>query len=291
MRQRETAMGRIRKAEKTSLILAVSFLALAPIAGAQRAGMSGMMAARVQPTAAFRAPAGTVMVRASGVRAATSTSRARGAASPRSASTGDFLLNGPLDPYLSSGGAPFYINGVLNAGPGSAYYGTNSLLGVKAFIDPATQMELATYERLQRDLGSSGIYIPLLPMYAAIPTGDDQGPDANAPPDQGQAGEQQQQQPQVIIVQEAPQPGAENSEAQQNSPAEEQAPLPDEGEFVLIFRDGRSDQAAAFTKSGDQVVYITPDGTRHAVALSEIDIEETQRVNQERGTPLQLSAE
>lgn len=180
-----------------------------------------------------------------------------------------------------------YINGILNAGPGSTFIGNNNLLGVKAFIDPVTELQLATYERLARDFQSAGIFVPLLPGYAVVPTDNDQGAEAY-PPDQGQPDQQQQQQ--VIIIREEPQGGNESAAEQPSAPAEEQAPLRDEGEFLLIFRDGHSERAAAFTRSGDQVVYITPDGLRQSTAISEIDMDATQRVNQERGTPLQLSS-
>lgn len=235
----------------------------------------------------FRAPAGPVRVRTNSLRP-TGAGRAPAAGSAGSAASNLYLPNGTLDPYLNSGGVPLYIDGILNAGPGSTYYGNNNLLGVKAFIDPATQMELATYERLQRNLQTSGIYLPLLPMYAAVPDDENEAAADNGP-DQGQLPPAPPQQPQVIIVQEQPQPADENSAPPENSPAEEQAPLPDEGEFLLIFRDGSSEEAAAFTKSGNQVVYITPEGNRESAPLSDLDVQETQKVNQERGTPLQLS--
>ncbi|HTV57631.1 MAG TPA: hypothetical protein VMJ93_02045 [Verrucomicrobiae bacterium] len=282
-----------RRVEWAGLFFAAGVFAIAPVACAQHARMGSFNAGAsfrgAGSMTAFRAPAGSVRVRTNSLRA-TGAGRAPAAGSPQTPTADDFILNGTLDPYLNSGGVPLYISGILNAGPGSAYYGNNNLLGVKAFIDPATQMELATYERLQRNLQSTGIYLPLLPMYAAVP--DDEGEAAaDNGQDQGQIPPAPPQQPQVIIVQEQPQPAAENAEPPENSSAEPQAPLPDEGEFLLIFRDGSSETAAAFTKSGDQVVYITPEGNRESVPLSELDVQETQKVNQERGTPLQLSSD
>lgn len=280
-------MERIRKIEQVGLALAAAALLLAPIASAQRAGMGGMMGGRyvrtMSPAIAFRAPTGFAVNRPGSLRTTASGTRP-GVAAPHKAATGAYLLNGPSDPYLNSGGVPFYIDGVLNAGPGSAFFGDNSELGVKAFIDPATQLELATYERLQRNLRFSGIYLPLLPMYTAVPEDEDQSDEAYAQ-DQGQP---EGAQPQVIIVQEEPPAADGNAKEQPSSPKEEQAPLPDEGEFLLIFRDGHSENAAAFTRSGNQVVYVTPDGMRQTVPLSEIDLEATQRTNQQRGTPLQI---
>jgi hypothetical protein len=291
----EAAMNTNPAFGKAGVALAAAIFLVAPIAGAQHATAGGMMgSAPVRMVApALRAPAGSVIVRSNGTRSYTSAPHRRGTTAPRAATASDFLFNSPPDPYLNSGTVPMYINGVLNAGPGSTFIGNNNLLGVKAFIDPVTELQLATYERLARDFQSAGIFVPLLPGYAAVPTDEDQDAEAY-PPDQGQPDQQQpqQQQPQVIVIREEPQGGNESAAEQEqpNAPAEEQAPLRDEGEFLLIFRDGHSERAAAFTRSGDQVVYITPDGLRQSTAISEIDMDATQRVNQERGTPLQLSS-
>lgn len=74
-------------------------------------------------------------------------------------------------------------------------------------------------------------------------------------------------------------------------PAPEQqqtAPLPDVGSFTLVMRDGTQVDALAFTHAQDKIIYITPDGGRRTVAASDIDSDSTARVNEERGTPLQL---
>ena len=69
---------------------------------------------------------------------------------------------------------------------------------------------------------------------------------------------------------------------------QEAAPLPDVGSFTLVMRDGRQVDALAFTRSQDKIIYITPDGGRRTVALGDIDSDSTERVNQDRGTPLQF---
>jgi len=299
-------MARTASLGTGSVILAAAALFMAPIAGAQRA-ISGVPAGTASPRAAApvmtaaaapRAASRPIMVRPSNPRATPTATRGRSSSMPKAATAANFLNSGTLlDPYLNSGTSPLYIDGVLNAGPGSAFYGSNSILGVKAFIDPVTQLQLATFARLRRAFGSAGIYVPLLPGYAAVPEDDQTGEEYAS--DQGQApvqpGEGQPQQPpaQIYILREGPDNASANGNANesQNAAEAEQPPLRDEGEFLLIFRDGRSDNAAAFTKSGDQVIYITPEGTRQTVALNQIDLEATQRVNQERGTPLQLSTD
>jgi hypothetical protein len=77
----------------------------------------------------------------------------------------------------------------------------------------------------------------------------------------------------------APMPGPERQEA---------APLPDVGAFTLVMRDGTQVDALAFTRAQDKIIYITPDGGRRTVSASDIDSDSTARVNEERGTPLQM---
>lgn len=66
------------------------------------------------------------------------------------------------------------------------------------------------------------------------------------------------------------------------------APVQDDGEFTLILRDGSRISALAFTHSSDKIIYISPDGGRRTFANADLDADATVRVNQERGTPLQL---
>jgi hypothetical protein len=70
--------------------------------------------------------------------------------------------------------------------------------------------------------------------------------------------------------------------------AEEQEPLPDVGTLTLVLRDGSRLDVVAFTMTQGQVIYITPEGRRLAIAAEILDADATQRVNQERGTPMQL---
>lgn len=77
----------------------------------------------------------------------------------------------------------------------------------------------------------------------------------------------------------APLPAPERQEA---------APLADVGSFTLVMRDGTQVDALAFTRAQDKIIYITPDGGRRTVSASDIDSDSTARVNEERGTPLQM---
>jgi hypothetical protein len=81
-------------------------------------------------------------------------------------------------------------------------------------------------------------------------------------------------------------PAPEQLEA--DAEAEQQEPLPDVGTLTLVLRDGSHLDVVAFTMTQGQVVYITPEGRRLAIAAEIFDADATQRVNQERGTPMQL---
>jgi hypothetical protein len=77
-------------------------------------------------------------------------------------------------------------------------------------------------------------------------------------------------------------PAGEQQEAKQ------QEPLPDVGTLTLVLRDGSRLDVVAFTMTQGQVIYITPEGRRLAISAEIFDADATQRVNQERGTPMQL---
>jgi hypothetical protein len=70
--------------------------------------------------------------------------------------------------------------------------------------------------------------------------------------------------------------------------AEQQEPLPDVGTLTLVLRDGSRLDVIAFTMTQGQVIYITPEGRRLSISAEIFDADATQRVNQERGTPMQL---
>ena len=101
-----------------------------------------------------------------------------------------------------------------------------------------------------------------------------------------------QEQPQVIVIQ---QPGpvtqqAADSGTESPAPAAPRAaePVHDVGEFVLVQRDGRILFASAFSIAGAQLTYITPEGFRHTLAMTQLDTDATQQMNEARGTTVQI---
>jgi len=91
-----------------------------------------------------------------------------------------------------------------------------------------------------------------------------------------------------VIVQ-APQNGQPTVASASPDAQEASTPPPEDvGQFVLVLRNGMQIQAVAFTRKGDRIVYITADGFRRTLALADVDTQSTVRINEERGTPLQL---
>jgi hypothetical protein len=184
------------------------------------------------------------------------------------------------DDSFGFGGDPLSLQDLLNPFPEFGFNFEhlavlNQDLGIKALIDPATQARLAVAQRLLRaNRFSPGFFLLDGGGSYVVPVGSDQQPQA--------------QQPIIIVQQPAPQQMTAQSPVEAY-PAEAEAPLRDEGEFTLVLRNGKQLQAAAFTRMSDKIIYITPDGGRRTVAVRDLDSNATQRINQERGVPLQLS--
>jgi hypothetical protein len=204
-------------------------------------------------------------------RAIASTSRGANYAAPFSA--GSYAGSGAtlqqlLDPVPPPGFDYQYLSAI------------DSDLAVKAFIDPVTQLRLAAARRFLRGRGFGGGGYYLL---------DGGGYYYSDDSDQAQEPAQQpvpQQQPQVIVLEQGPVGTQPAAEAAPQTPA---PPLPDVGQFVLVLRNGTRIEAVAFTQSNGNIVYITADGNRRTIAMADLDSGTTVRVNEERGTPLQLS--
>lgn len=152
----------------------------------------------------------------------------------------------------------------------------NSGAGVRALIDPVTQHELALALAIRRQTPVVfGVFPGFFPGF--IP-----------------AVEPAVAQPTVVVVQ---QPVAPEAQAADRSHAPEPEarsaqtlvePAHEAGDFVLVRRDGGLLFAVAFAQGTDRITYVTKEGVRRSVMLSDLDIDATVRINEERGTPLQF---
>ena len=185
-----------------------------------------------------------------------------------------------------------------NAPLGSNFVGPVSPGG---FVNPlaATNQGINQQKRLR----SSGAIILFGGGYGYDYSGQDQNSDqsqdaSSANYEDAQSGGQQsgaQQQPQYIFVQQVPDPrlqgkqsAADQAEPSAAAERESAVPIPDVGSFTLVTRNGNLLDAVAFTRSSDRLVYITPDGGRRTLAFRDLDVDETQRLNTERGTPITI---
>src|SRR6267378_2309594 len=107
--------------------------------------------------------------------------------------------------------------------------------------------------------------------------------------------QQEQQPPQIIVIQQPAPAVTAQQEAPPTqgaydalTPAPAPAPVPEVGELILVRRDGRVLFASVFSVTGNQVQYVTPEGIRHALPLTELDTVATQDMNEARGTTLQF---
>jgi hypothetical protein len=185
--------------------------------------------------------------------------------------------------FEANDGSPVSLQELLNPFPDPGFSfqhlsAVNQDLGIKAVIDPVTEWKLAIAERVLRDrsrFGGAGFYLLDGGGAYAVP--------AESAPDDSAAADQPAQQPQVIVVQAPP----SQQSADQPGP-EDSAPLPDVGQFTLVLQNGTQLQAVAFTRMNGQIVYITADGSRRTIAITDLNSDATVRVNEERGTPLQF---
>jgi len=252
----------------SAAVVLSAFLAVPAANAQQHAGLASR--AGGGPVHARPAAAHVVAARASGARHATPASR-----------TG-VHFNRATNSFQSADGSFVSLQDLLNQAPGEGFdfrhvAALNQDFLIKAAIDPVTQWKIAEARRLLRGSGFGGPGFFLWDGGAYYPITDE-----SAAPEPA-AGQQTAQEPQMVVVQ-AP---AEQSLG--SSSAEEAAPLPDAGQFVLVLQNGTQLQAVAFTRMNDRIVYITTDGNRRTIAAADLNSDATMRINEERGTPLQLS--
>jgi hypothetical protein len=273
------------KSKHRRLAVAIVFASAAllgpSVAHAQKGSVLSMRAAPASaPAPVRRAPS-------SGVRMNVNRSESRTTRTSASTTRNSADLFGAGDGL--GAGFSLSLQDLLNITPNSGFNwefvnAINQDLPIKAFIDPVTQIEVAEAERLLRGTSGafSGAYILGGGGYYAAPESEEG--EQVAQPQESQPA--QGPQPPVIIIQQPPtqQPGPQGG-VEEETPQEQ---IPDQGQFTLVLRSGKEIQALAFTRAQDKIVYITPEGGRATIAAADLDADATVRVNQERGTPLQL---
>jgi len=181
------------------------------------------------------------------------------------------------------------LQNLLNLTPNSGFdyqflNAVNGDLGMKALIDPVTQLEIAQASRFAaRFHGFPGAYILGGGGYYFEAPAEADGQASTT--ENGDSSWDVQQQNEQQSVEQQPGDGHAQSPAATEDPASQ---IPDEGQFTLVLNDGRQIPTSAFSHNKDRIIYITANGGRASIAFSDLDAEATVRINQEHGTPLQL---
>ena len=71
------------------------------------------------------------------------------------------------------------------------------------------------------------------------------------------------------------------------------APSPSEinkalAEFVFVNRDGTKFNAVAYSFVNDKLQYVTKEGVRHSESIDSLDIDATQKINEQLGNTINL---
>jgi hypothetical protein len=159
---------------------------------------------------------------------------------------------------------------------------TSGNLAVEALINPVTQAELALAARTRRNgIGSSAYILGGYGYYPAEYDSAQAEPQAAADPPAASP------QPQVFIIQ---QPSRRNEASADPSLGDDPAPQAEPtSPMTLVLKNGSHIDAVAFTRQGDKIVYITGNGSRSTLAVADVDAAATTKLNDDRGTPLNLT--
>ena len=249
--------------------------------------------------------AGVLVCSAAGAQVrtgATSISRPAGHAIPAAKAPANSTRNSPAAPQSSRQASVIQISprgritsGFLPEANSFSFDDTSGVPGLGfdfphlAAISGALRNNPSMHFR-HLDFRGQGSFVPILfggyPYYYDE-TGYDQ-------PEE-QAVQPSQPQPQIIVIQE-PAPAQQNADSGSNtgiSPAivsapQADVPIPDVGNFILVRRDGRILFASAFSVIGSQLQYVTPEGIRRTLAISDLDAVATQQMNEARGTTVEI---
>ena len=138
--------------------------------------------------------------------------------------------------------------------------------------------------------GGQGYFVPIL--YGGNPYYDE---DLDYDRPEQQTAQQTQPQPQIIVIQQpapaqqAAESGSDTGNPSASVPAPQtDEPVPDLGNFILVRRDGRVLFASVFSVVGSQLQYVTPEGIRRILAMSDLDADATRQMNEARGTTVQI---
>ncbi|MFZ3217523.1 MAG: hypothetical protein WA192_15800 [Candidatus Acidiferrales bacterium] len=261
------------------LIGSVAMLLLATPAIAQHGGSGGFAASGARAAGSYNA----------GAVPRAATMRPIAANLPRGSSAAGALANqASLYPAAGPSRHAAFSSARRNQSPRVAYPVGNNPQWPRRSNPPAAPPATVYL------LGVGGYYYAAPGDDSAAPPQDGLQPEGQTNPDQAANGANDQQSADQSSDDRAQQQSDVNADANTAASAPDQqdsaqqGPLPDEGTLTLVLRDGSRLDVIAFTLTQGKIIYITPEGLRLTMSASLLDADSTQRLNQERGTPMQL---
>lgn len=265
-------------------VLGLVFLGLATLASARQRAVAAP--AVMPPVVRAAPPAMHVMPAAPIARGRVAPMRA-----PVQARPGTHTVTSGMKPVISRGSAwhpmnpqhslnPFFPPGFI---PGNAFSGQTCFVG-DCFPVPGLGFDYEHFFAVHPNWGLnhpvSGVVLPFVGgggFYMPVPYYTESTPQEGE--QQAASNEQQQPSPQSY-QQESAAPSYSRQNSYTYTPAEPVA------EFVFVKRDGSTFNAVAYTLLKGKLQYITKEGLRRTVSLDSLDLDATQKSNEERGTTI-----
>jgi hypothetical protein len=94
--------------------------------------------------------------------------------------------------------------------------------------------------------------------------------------------------PQALAPQLAPSSAPSAAPLAQNAAPTSTEPPHDYSGYVLVLGSGRIVFASAYSVTGNQLHYVTPEGIRHSLLVKDVDASATQAMNEARGVSIQI---
>ena len=226
-------------------------------------------------------------VRVTAAPGATANTTARSASGLRSAQQANVIQISPSGPFISGFGSPantFGFDSVPRV-PGLGFDYPHLVAVSGALHNNSRHFRHAHFDH--DGFRGQGSFVPIwfggYPYFGYDDTGYDQQQSA------------QQPQPQIIVIQQ-PVPWQQEAESRNDevissstaADSQPAKPIRDVGDFIIVRRDGRVLFASIYSVVGSQLQYVTPEGIRHAVPMSDLDVDATRQMNEARGTTVQI---
>ncbi len=163
-------------------------------------------------------------------------------------------------------------------------------LGVRALIDPVTQHQLALARQIRRETPAVAFPIAFPVLVNNIQVNVAPSPVVVVQADNGGDGLSQRvgRLEYASLRGGAPAGDAAPAAPVELGPSVPPSRPPELADYVFLRRDGGLIFAVAYTVARERIVYVTREGLRRSVTLTDLDLETTLQMNEQRGTSFRL---